>query len=165
MEHIKKVRDGDLYTPKLRDLNNNRLKYGHAHGMMKKAIDLALVTNSYEELMSMCQDFLNSKQETLNSHNLGNGDIGNEESCTGNEVSVVIEIANPVISVRKGRPAERAKSAVEIQDKENKRNCLKPIDLNIQQDEIQLDKDNRRKCHKCRRKGHNRTTCKFDNED
>ncbi|RHZ58595.1 hypothetical protein Glove_372g92 [Diversispora epigaea] len=45
---------------------------------LKKAIDLALATNSYDELISMCQDFLNSKQ-----------------SGTGNEVSVVIDITNP----------------------------------------------------------------------
>ncbi|RHZ53524.1 hypothetical protein Glove_441g115 [Diversispora epigaea] len=83
LEHVKKVRDGDLYTPKLQKLNSNRLKYGHAYGMMKKAIDLALATNSYDELISTCQDFLNSKQEI------------------------------------KGRPVGRAKSVVEIQDKEN----------------------------------------------
>ncbi|GBB98256.1 hypothetical protein RclHR1_31820001 [Rhizophagus clarus] len=80
--------------------------------MMKKAIDLALATDSYEET---------------------------------------------------GRPAGRIKSAVEIQDKENRRNCLRTIELNIQRggNETQLDnKDNRKTCQNCGQKGHNRATCK-----
>ena len=75
-----------------------------------------------------------------------------------------LDAANPVITVRKGRPAGRAKSAVEIQDKENKKSCLKSVDLNIQRGcEIQLDsnKNNRKTCHNCGQKGHNCTTCKF----
>ncbi|RHZ81364.1 hypothetical protein Glove_121g20 [Diversispora epigaea] len=146
LEHIKKVRGNEVFTPKLQELNNNRIKYGRAHGMMKKVIDLALATNSYEELVGMCQDFLNSKQEILTSQNLVNGSISNKE----------LEITNPVITVRKGRPTGRAKSAVEIQDKENK----KPV-LNIQRDG---NNDNRRKCHKCGQKGHNRTTSEIDKE-
>ena len=59
--HITKIRGNELYTPDLQELNNNRIKYGRAHGMMKKAINLALATNSYDELIGMCQDFLASK--------------------------------------------------------------------------------------------------------
>jgi len=119
---------------------------------MKKAINLALATNSYDELIGMCQDFLASKREILDNQNLA---LNNEG----------LDIANPIITVRKGRPAGRAKSAVEIQDKESRRQCLKSIDLNIQKDgnETQLgnSSDNRRTCHNCGQKGHNRATCKF----
>ncbi|RHZ62370.1 hypothetical protein Glove_340g58 [Diversispora epigaea] len=126
---------------------------------MKKVINLTLATNSYEELIGMCQDFLNNKQEILTSQNLV------EESISNKELDI-ISITNPIIKVRKKRPAGKAKSAVEIQNKKNKINYLKPVDFNIQKDDkIQLDKNNRRKCHKCEQKEYNCVTCKFNNED
>jgi hypothetical protein len=63
--HITKIRCSELYTSILQELNNNRIKYGCVHGMLKKAINLAFITNSYEELIGMCQDFLVRKQDTL----------------------------------------------------------------------------------------------------
>ncbi|GBC09501.1 hypothetical protein RclHR1_08910005 [Rhizophagus clarus] len=151
--HITKIRGNELYTPDLQELNNNRIKYGRAHGMMKKVINLALATNSYEELIGMCQDFLVSKQEILGNQNRAEEVLNNVE----------LNVANPVITVRKGRPAGRVKSAVEIQDKENRKSCLKSVDFNIQRNrEIQSDssRDNRKTCHNCGQKGHNRATCK-----
>ncbi|RHZ72492.1 hypothetical protein Glove_242g174 [Diversispora epigaea] len=104
LEYIKKVRGSEVFTPKLQKLNNNRVKYKHAYGMMRKVIDLALATNSYEELIGMCQDFLNNKQEILASQNLVKESISNKElNITG--------IANPIITVRKKRPIGRAKNA------------------------------------------------------
>ena len=152
MEHIKKIRGAELYTSSLQELNNSRIKYGRAHGMMKKAINLALATNSYEELIGMCQDFLTSKQEILSNINQEKGVLNN-----GN-------VANPIITVRKGRPAGRIKSATEIQDNESRRRCLRSVDLNIQREdnETQLgSKDNRKTCHNCGQKGHNRATCRL----
>jgi hypothetical protein len=143
-----------LYTPILQELNNNCIKYGRAHGMMKKAINLALATNSYEELIGMCQDFLTRKQETLDQNQV-------KETLDNDELDVV----NPIITVRKGRPPGRVKSAVEIHDKESRRHCLKSIDLNIQKsgNKIQLgnSRDNRKTCQNCGQKGHNCATCKF----
>ena len=149
MEHIKKIRGAELYTSSLQELNNNRIKYGRAHGMMKKAIDLALATNSYEELIGICQGFLVDKQEILDNINQvkdvsNNGDVVN----------------NPIITVRKGWPAGRVKSAVEIQDKESRRHCLGSIDLNIQRGGNETRLDNRKTCHNCGQKGHNHATCK-----
>ncbi|CAB5188920.1 unnamed protein product [Rhizophagus irregularis] len=118
--HITKIRGSELYTPILQELNNNRIKYGRAHGMLKKAINLALATNSYEELIGMCQDFLVRKQDTLNQNRV-------KETLDNEELDVV----NSIITVRKGRPPGRVKSAVEIQDKESRRHCLKSIDLNV----------------------------------
>ncbi|RGB36811.1 hypothetical protein C1646_757690 [Rhizophagus diaphanus] len=48
LRHITKIRGSELYTPILQELNNNRIKYGRAHDMLKKAINLALATNSYK---------------------------------------------------------------------------------------------------------------------
>ncbi|UZO14690.1 uncharacterized protein OCT59_006140 [Rhizophagus irregularis] len=152
--HITKIRGSELYTPILQELNNNRIKYGRVHGMLKKAINLALATNSYEELIGMCQDFLVRKQDTLDQNQV-------KETLDNEELDVV----NPIITVRKGRPPGRVKSAVKIQDKESRRHCLKSIDLNVQKggNETQLgnSRDNRKTCQNCGQKGHNRATCKF----
>ncbi|CAB4396762.1 unnamed protein product [Rhizophagus irregularis] len=94
--HITKIRGSELYTPILQELNNNRIKYGCAHDMLKKAINLALATNSYEELIGMCQDFLVRKQDTLDQNRV-------KETLDNEELDVV----NPIITVRKGRPPER----------------------------------------------------------
>jgi hypothetical protein len=48
------------------------------------------------------------------------------------ELDEKLNAMNPVITAKKGSPAGRAKSAVEIQDKEIKKHCLKSVDLNIQ---------------------------------
>ncbi|CAG8713114.1 18552_t:CDS:2 [Rhizophagus irregularis] len=137
--HITKIRGSELYTPILQELNNNRIKYGRAHGMLKKAINLALATNSYEELIGMCQDFLVRKQDTLDQNRV-------KETLDNEELDVV----NSIITVRKGRPPGRVKSAVEIQDKESRRHCLKSIDLNVQKggNKTQLgnSRDNRKTC-------------------
>ncbi|CAB4390330.1 unnamed protein product [Rhizophagus irregularis] len=111
--HITKIRGSELYTPILQELNNNRIKYGRAHGLDNEKLD----------------------------------------------------VVNPIITVRKERPPGRVKSAVEIQDKESRRHCLKSIDLNVQKggNETQLgnSRDNRKTCQNCGQKGHNRATCKF----
>ncbi|GBB96161.1 hypothetical protein RclHR1_00270007 [Rhizophagus clarus] len=150
--HITKIRGAELYTLNLQELNNNRMKYVRAHGMIKKTIDLALATNSYEELVGICQDFLANKQRILDNINHQVKEILNNDN-----------IANPIITARKGRPAGRIKSAVEIQDKGNKRNYLRTIKLNIQRggNETQLDnKDNRKTYQNCEQKGYDCTTCK-----
>jgi len=153
LEHITKIRGAELYTSSLQELNNNRIKYGHAYGIMKKAIDLAFATNSYEELIGMYQDFLTSKQEIL-------GNINQEKEVLNNNGN----IANLIITVRKGRPAGRMKSTTEIQDNKNRRHCLRFVDLNIQRgdNKTQLgSKDNRKTCHNYGQKGYNCTTCKL----
>ncbi|GES88972.1 hypothetical protein GLOIN_2v1794311 [Rhizophagus clarus] len=65
--HITKVRGAELYTLNLQKLNNNHIKYGYAHGMIKKAIDLIFSINLYEEFIGMCQDFLERPAEKMKS--------------------------------------------------------------------------------------------------
>jgi hypothetical protein len=64
----------------------------------------------------MCQDFLARKQETLDQNRV-------KETLDNEELDVV----NPIITVRKGRPPGRVKSAVEIQNKEHRRHCLNQL--------------------------------------
>ncbi|CAG8693427.1 hypothetical protein GLOIN_2v1474313 [Rhizophagus irregularis DAOM 181602=DAOM 197198] len=153
--HITKIRGSKLYISILQELNNNRIKYGHVHGMLKKAINLAFATNSYEELIGICQDFLVRKQNTLDQNQVKEI-LNNEE----------LDLVNPIITVKKERPPGRVKNAVEIQNKESRKHCLKSINLNVQKgnNRTQLignSRGNRKTCQNCGQKGHNRTTCKF----
>ncbi|RIB11965.1 hypothetical protein C2G38_2042230 [Gigaspora rosea] len=141
LEYIKQLRGGELYTPVLRNINNTWSKYGYAYGLMKKVINIAINSNSYDELIGVCQQLLTSKQLSLN-------EDGQSENAP---------IANPIISTRRGRPPGRAKSDVEIQESSTKkRRNLFNIDTNIQ------PSDNRKRCKRCGEKGHNRATCKAE---
>ncbi|PKY46589.1 hypothetical protein RhiirA4_461486 [Rhizophagus irregularis] len=101
------------------------------------SIDIAISTNSYDELIiGLCQGFLSSKQS-----------IDSEQQID------LQNITNPVISTREGRLPSRAK-----------RNLLSNID-NIQPSSEELqpnrEKDTRKQCQKCSQRGHNRVTCKL----
>ena len=112
---------------------------------MREVIDIAIYTDSYDELIGLCQGFQKSiKSELLNdSHH----------------------ITNPIISTRKERQPGRAKSTIEIQDSHiKKRRCLANIDTNIQSSNKDLqsnrEKDTRKRFQKCGQRGHNHVTCK-----
>ncbi|CAG8786083.1 1977_t:CDS:2, partial [Racocetra fulgida] len=53
--YLKEIRNSDVYTPVLQEINSTRQKYGRAHGIMRKALDLAIATSSYNELIGICQ--------------------------------------------------------------------------------------------------------------
>ncbi|CAG8714822.1 13320_t:CDS:1, partial [Dentiscutata heterogama] len=141
LEHVKQLQGGELYTPVLRNINNTRSKYGYAYRLIKKIINVAINSNSYDELIGLCQQFFTNKQLALN-----------EDDQSEN-----IPIANPIVSARRGRPPGRAKSDVEIQESNTKkRRYLSNTDTNIQQS------NNKKRCKRCGEKGHNRATCKAE---
>ncbi|RIB00636.1 hypothetical protein C2G38_2233569 [Gigaspora rosea] len=158
--YIKQLRGNEIYTPELRQINSNCIKYGRAQGIMRKMINLALDTNSYEEMIGTCQEFIFNKQQKLNHKEQDNLDLN---------------VQNPIITTRKSRPAGRIKSSIEIQDnKLNRANILQSVDDNLNTQSINIDlnangdpleakntcKDKRKKCKNCGYKGHNRVTCK-----
>ncbi|CAG8527613.1 13701_t:CDS:2 [Racocetra fulgida] len=155
LEHIMKFWGGDLYTPALQNVNNARSRYGYIYGLMKKTIDVGINTNSYDELIGMCQQFLSNKQSNNDDH------------------AKEILITNPMISPRKGRPSGRAKSSIELQELQTRKHrCLSNNDDSIQlpanndNKNLQSSKpihDNRRRCQRCGQKGHNRAICKAEN--
>ncbi|CAG8811926.1 35726_t:CDS:2, partial [Gigaspora margarita] len=51
------------YDQILEEVNSTRQKYGRARGLMRKALDLAIATNAYIELMGICHEFILDKQE------------------------------------------------------------------------------------------------------
>ncbi|CAB4468009.1 uncharacterized protein OCT59_013889 [Rhizophagus irregularis] len=69
---------------------------------MRKALDTAIATNSYDEFIGICHGFISDKQAILESGQ--------------NMEEINFNIKNPIIITKKGRPAGRAKSCVEIQD-------------------------------------------------
>lgn len=152
--HIRQIRGDNLYTPILQEITSNRIKYGRAYGMMRKVIDIAISSNSYEELIGLFQNFLIMKQQTLN-----------RENNDANSANYV-QVRNPVASIRKGRPPGRAKSSVEIQDKQVRRyNPLTPHKKDNQNINLRVESENNIKvnqktCQNCGKKGHNRATCK-----
>ena len=118
---------------------------------MRKALDVALVTDSYDELIGMFHGFILDKQRNLESNT--------------NPEDVEYNIKNPIITKRKGRPPGRAKCAVEIQDQQSNRDRnLQPLEVSNQisneANNGTIEKDKRKTCQKCGIKGHNRATCK-----
>ncbi|CAG8742734.1 8390_t:CDS:2, partial [Funneliformis caledonium] len=101
-DYMKQIRGGEFYNQNLREINSTRRKYGKAYGLMRKAIDIAIATNSYDEFIGICHGFITDKQENLES------DLNME--------GIEFNVKNPIVTARKGRPAGRAKSSVEIQE-------------------------------------------------
>ena len=66
---------------------------------MRKAIDIAIATNSYDEFIGICHGFITDKQGNLESESMER---------------IEFNVKNPIVTARKGRPAGRAKSSVEI---------------------------------------------------
>ena len=142
--YMKRIRSPDIYTPILQEINDNRRKYGRAQGIMRKVLDLALATNSYDELIGICQSFILDKQQKQESEN------------------VEFDIGNPIITTWKERPPRRAKSTIEIQDKQSrKRRYLQPIEVNETKnmDNKLNEKDTHKTYQNCEQKRHNRATC------
>ncbi|CAG8770380.1 10749_t:CDS:2, partial [Dentiscutata erythropus] len=49
--YLKDIRNSDIYTPVLQKFNSTRQKYGCVQGIIQKVLDLAISTNSYDELI------------------------------------------------------------------------------------------------------------------
>jgi hypothetical protein len=66
-DYIKHIRGAEFYNQNLRETNCTRRKYGKAYGLMRKALDTAIATNSYDEFIGICHGFISDKQGTLES--------------------------------------------------------------------------------------------------
>jgi len=123
-------------------------------GLCKKAVDIALKANAYNELCGMLTNFIDTKtsqQITLNvSQNLAD-DL----------------IANPVVFTQRRRPPNRYKSSLEVVQSKSKRVPLSDIssDKNVEgngsnQSELEtLDIHKPRQCKNCKGYGHYSKTC------
>lgn len=153
-DYIKQIRGAEFYNQNLREINCIRRKYGKVHGLMWKALNAAIATNSYDEFIGICHGFISDKQAILESGQ--------------NIEEIDFNIKNPIITTRKGRPAGKAKSCIEIQDQHARKWWhLQPLDDNNQMSNNNAsgsnnnEKDKRKTCQNCGEKGHNRITCKF----
>ncbi|RIB08601.1 hypothetical protein C2G38_2270667 [Gigaspora rosea] len=148
--YLKEICESDVYTPVLQEINSTQQKYGRVQGIMRKVLDLAIYTNSYDELIGICQNFILDKQQI-------------QEPQKDDELN----IENPRVTARKGRRPGRAKSTVEIQDNQlKKRRYLQPVNMNQTVNDPgtacngSKEKDTHKTCQNCRQKGHNKATCK-----
>ncbi|RIB01138.1 hypothetical protein C2G38_2231766 [Gigaspora rosea] len=69
----------------LQEVNSMRQKYGRAQGLMRKALNLAIATNSYNKLMGICHEFILDKQESDSEMN-----------------DIEYDIMNSIITTRRG---------------------------------------------------------------
>ncbi|CAG8698860.1 10142_t:CDS:2, partial [Cetraspora pellucida] len=66
--YLRQLCGNEIYIPRLQQINFNQMKYRQAQGIMCKMIDLVLDTNSYEEMIGICQEFMFNKQQILNKY-------------------------------------------------------------------------------------------------
>ncbi|CAG8743988.1 11539_t:CDS:2, partial [Gigaspora margarita] len=69
------------------NVNNKRQIYGRAQGIIRKALDIAIATSSYNELMGICHRFILDKQESQE-----------ESDTTTDDDDIEYDIKNSVIS-------------------------------------------------------------------
>ncbi|CAI2179412.1 16114_t:CDS:2, partial [Funneliformis geosporum] len=82
-DYIKQIRGSEAYNPTLQEINSTQQKYGRAQGITRKAIDIAIATNSYDEFIGICHGFILDKQR-------------NQELEI--EIEDVANIKNPIIT-------------------------------------------------------------------
>ncbi|CAG8568299.1 9748_t:CDS:1, partial [Racocetra fulgida] len=46
----------------LKEVNNTRQKYGRVQGIIRKALDIAIATNSYNKWIGICHEFILDKE-------------------------------------------------------------------------------------------------------
>ena len=66
-DYIKQIRGAEFYNQNLREINCTRRKYGKAYDLMRKALDTAIATNSYDEFIDICHGCISDKQAILES--------------------------------------------------------------------------------------------------
>jgi hypothetical protein len=66
-DYIKQIRGAEVYNSTLQKINTTRQRYGRAQGLMRKALDIAIATDSYDELIGICHGFILDKQRSQES--------------------------------------------------------------------------------------------------
>ncbi|RIB24921.1 hypothetical protein C2G38_2167220 [Gigaspora rosea] len=83
-DYIKQIRSAEVYSLPLQEVNSTRQKYGRGQGIIRKALDIAIATNSFDELMGICHGFILDKQEI-------------QESTEKMDDDIECNIKNPII--------------------------------------------------------------------
>ena len=66
-DYIKHIRGAEFYNQNLQGVNSTRRKYGMANSLMRKALDLAISTDSYDEFIGICHSFILDTQRSVGS--------------------------------------------------------------------------------------------------
>ena len=152
---IEQLRGGETFTAPLRNIANQKRQYVKGMGLCKKAVDVALKANAYNELCGMLNNFIDTKV----SQQIASNDLQNSAA---NDL-----IANSVVFTQRGRPPNRYKSSLEIAQSRSKRKPLLDISGNknmegnrSNQNEQEIsDIHKSRRCKNCNEYGHYSKTC------
>ncbi|GBC36650.2 hypothetical protein GLOIN_2v1790588 [Rhizophagus irregularis DAOM 181602=DAOM 197198] len=150
----KSIKDSLIDTELVKKLSKQKQQFIEEHECITKALNLAIKTDSVDELIGLCNRFMSSHIH-LNIQQT-NGIYQNDPNY----------IPNPIVYKVRGRPPKRLKSAVEIS--RNKR-TFKEL-MNINQTDEQNAKTSaaaaevnlhcgQRKCKKCGQLGHYQKNC------
>ena len=149
---IEQLHGGETFTEPLRTLANQKQQYTKGMGLCKKAVDIALKSNTYNELCGMLNNFINTKI----SQQISNVSQNLDEDL----------IPNPVVFARRGRPPNRYKSSLEIAQLRSRCKPLSDISNKSMEDNRgnhdgteASDIHKSRRCKNCKEYGHYSKTC------
>jgi hypothetical protein len=144
-------------TEPVKKLSKQKRQFIEGHEFVTKALNLAIKTDSVDELIGLCSRFMAS--HTYLNIQQTNELYQNDDSNY---------IPNPIVYNVRGRPPKRLKSAVEIAKNKRPLKEITNINQNIEQDTFNNAETSvagavhgrgQRKCRKCGELGHYQKNC------
>ena len=154
------IRGGNIFTPELKEIVNDRQQYARACGLQKKAYNLAKRLGQESGYINLLNDFINSMEVSLS-------EVNDKENMDENQR----KITNPIYVKPRGRPPQkRYKSSLEQQYTSRTNAELRTPLGNANQNNNEFannDEPNNPKrmkvCGRCKQYAtHNRRTCNVD---
>ncbi|CAG8825580.1 8949_t:CDS:2, partial [Cetraspora pellucida] len=162
--HLEHIRGKHVFSKSVRNEMMCRLQWEKGFGIMKKTLNLAIITNRTNELYKIHENFTKEMElELIKKNNETEHNDPEEFACT---------ISNPISVRTKGRKSKRIKgfnNNMNISKGKNKKKQIPQVEYN------KLDNDNDvnykgegsnvkekkgvKKCGICNSKGHNACTC------
>ncbi|CAB5360432.1 unnamed protein product [Rhizophagus irregularis] len=143
------IRGQEVYNEFIKNLDSKKEIFGREIGLCKKALNLAIASNSHQVFENLLQQFIEQQTVSLSAQD---DDLTEE----------VLSISNPIQHKGKGRPAnKRYLSAIENHSNRNANS------RNQDQDEVSEGsrKKNKRQCALCKSWYHDSRNCPSKNKE
>jgi hypothetical protein len=150
---LDELRGMESFVEPVKKLSTQKSQYNKGFGLIKKTLEAAIQTNSFDEFTGMCQNFIH------------NHSVNNEVQ---QQAGIITYIPNPIVLKKRGRPPNRLKNSLE--ENQNKRRVMgDATNIRVEDEsnytETSLDgannsKSRMRRCTKCKQFGHFAKTCK-----